>query len=306
VLYLGGELFFRWERLARYSNPSHAKSSLPTAYSDAKLGKKKLCLSCVPVSRRGSFVCWFDVSMRYQAIKRLFFSCIRIFSPFFNAPAAHNVTQDCQFFVVDGDALCHLTGCFRDSMSTRIQQISASRLIAAWAAGKCANYRKRGEQAMSRLSGAPERGRVVTPWPMRAFLPRIGWRRISRTETEAEIARNQINACVLSGTSHVAGQLILHSANRETKMKKLSLLSSISVALVCAAAPASFNWSSANVTPISVDRAEARIGRPLTPMSVAGVSRRVHRREYRRAVVAGAAIGTAAVAGAAAGEVIPG
>ena len=88
-------------------------------------------------------------------------------------------------------------------------------------------------------------------------------------------------------------------------MKKLSLLSSISVALVCAAVPASFNWSSASVTPMSVDRAEARIGRPLTPMSVAGVSRRVHRREYRRAV-AGAAVGTAAIAGAAAGEAIPG
>ena len=89
-------------------------------------------------------------------------------------------------------------------------------------------------------------------------------------------------------------------------MKKLSLLSSISLALVCAAVPASVNWSSANVTPISVDRAEARIGRPLTPMSVAGVSRRVHRRAYRRAVVAGAAVGTAAVAGTAPGEAIPG
>jgi hypothetical protein len=41
--------------------------------------------------------------MRYQAIKRLFFGCTRIFGPFFNAPAAHDVTQDCKFFVVDGD-----------------------------------------------------------------------------------------------------------------------------------------------------------------------------------------------------------
>jgi hypothetical protein len=46
--------------------------------------------------------------MRYQAIKRLFFGCSRIFGPFFNAPAAHDVTQDCKFFVVDGDGLCHL------------------------------------------------------------------------------------------------------------------------------------------------------------------------------------------------------
>jgi hypothetical protein len=31
---------------------------------------------------------------------------------------------------------------------------------------------------------------------------------------------------------------------------------------------------------ISVDTAEARIGRPATPMSVAGVHRRAHRRAY--------------------------
>jgi hypothetical protein len=81
-------------------------------------------------------------------------------------------------------------------------------------------------------------------------------------------------------------------------MKKLSLFAaSISTALVCAAVPASFNWSPAK---FSVDTAEARVGRPLTATSVAGVSRRVHRREYRRAAV-GAAVGAAAVGGAAAG-----
>ena len=70
-------------------------------------------------------------------------------------------------------------------------------------------------------------------------------------------------------------------------MKKLSLFASVSAALACAAVPVSFNnWSSANV-------AEARVGRPLTATSVAGVSRRVHRREYRRAVGA-AAVGAAA------------
>jgi len=83
-------------------------------------------------------------------------------------------------------------------------------------------------------------------------------------------------------------------------MKKLSLFASVSAALVCAAVPASFNWSPANVTLFSLDTAEARVGRPLTATSVAGVSRRVHRREYRRAA-AGAAVGAAAVGGAAAG-----
>src|SRR2546423_15340930 len=81
-------------------------------------------------------------------------------------------------------------------------------------------------------------------------------------------------------------------------MKKLSLFASVSAALVCAAVPASLNWSPANVTLFSLDTAEARVGRPLTATSVAGVSRRVHRRAYRRAAV-GAAVGAAAVGGAA-------
>jgi hypothetical protein len=86
--------------------------------------------------------------------------------------------------------------------------------------------------------------------------------------------------------------------NRETIMKKLSLCAvSVGGALVCAAVPASFNWSPAKV---SLDTAEARIGRPLTATSVAGVGRRVYRRQYRRAA-AGAAVGAAAVGGAAAG-----
>ncbi len=87
-------------------------------------------------------------------------------------------------------------------------------------------------------------------------------------------------------------------------MKKLSITCSVGAALVCAAVPASFNWSPGNLTLLSLDRAEARIGRPLTPMSVAGVSRRVHRREYRRAVAAGAAVGIAA--GAAPGAYVGG
>ena len=77
-------------------------------------------------------------------------------------------------------------------------------------------------------------------------------------------------------------------------MKKLNLFASVSAALVCAVVPVSFNnWSSANVTLFSLETAEARVGRPLTATSVAGVSRRVHRREYRRAVGA-AAVGAAA------------
>lgn len=88
----------------------------------------------------------------------------------------------------------------------------------------------------------------------------------------------------------------------EKAMKKLSLFTSLSAALVCAAVPGSFNWSGASLTLFSPDTAEAEVGRPLTATSVAGVNRRVHRREYRRAVT-GAAVGAGAV-GAAAGAAV--
>jgi len=55
------------------------------------------------------------------------------------------------------------------------------------------------------------------------------------------------------------------------------------------AAPLSVRFSSSEAPSISDDRAEARVGRPLTPMSVAGVHRRVHRRAYYGAAAAGAA-----------------
>jgi hypothetical protein len=59
---------------------------------------------------------------------------------------------------------------------------------------------------------------------------------------------------------------------------------------------------------LSLDSAEARVGRPLTPVSVAGANRRAHRRAYYRtgvgvvgagAVTAGAVTTGAYVAGAA-------
>jgi hypothetical protein len=51
----------------------------------------------------------------------------------------------------------------------------------------------------------------------------------------------------------------------------------------------SFGWSEQSGPSVSIEKAEARVGRPLTPVSVAGVARR----QYRRA-----AIGTAAAVGA--------
>ena len=53
----------------------------------------------------------------------------------------------------------------------------------------------------------------------------------------------------------------------------------------------SIDMSQSEGIALSIQRAEARVGRPLTPVSVAGVARRT----TRRAVVGGAAVGAAAV-----------
>ena len=49
------------------------------------------------------------------------------------------------------------------------------------------------------------------------------------------------------------------------------------------------NWSPNDGLTLSIESAQARVGRPLTPVSVAGVARRT----TRRAVVGGAAVGAA-------------
>ena len=71
-------------------------------------------------------------------------------------------------------------------------------------------------------------------------------------------------------------------------MKKGTILGIIAGAALLTAAPFSLQWSQKTVT-LSLDSAVARIGHPLTPGSVAGVNRRVHRR---------AAYGAAAAYGA--------
>ena len=73
-------------------------------------------------------------------------------------------------------------------------------------------------------------------------------------------------------------------------MKKLSVFGIIGGAALLAAAPFSLQWSQGTVT-LSVDSADARVGRPLTALSVAGVQRRSYRRAVRSTVYAGAAAG---------------
>jgi hypothetical protein len=65
-------------------------------------------------------------------------------------------------------------------------------------------------------------------------------------------------------------------------MKKISVIGAtlVAAAVLCAA-PISLHQSQDKGLSLSVDKARARIGRPLTPGSVAGVHRRYERRAYR-------------------------
>lgn len=78
-------------------------------------------------------------------------------------------------------------------------------------------------------------------------------------------------------------------------MKTSSLFGITAGAVLLAATPVSLHWSATPVPSLSVDTADARIGRPLTPMSVAGVHRRAYRRGYYGAGV-GLGLGAGALA----------
>ena len=65
-------------------------------------------------------------------------------------------------------------------------------------------------------------------------------------------------------------------------MKVWSITAAVLGTAVLCAMPLSPQWSQGKNLSVSVDTASARVGRPLTPMSVAGVGRRAGRRAYRR------------------------
>lgn len=74
-----------------------------------------------------------------------------------------------------------------------------------------------------------------------------------------------------------------------------SLLGVTLGAALLSASPVSLRWSATTGPFLSSDNAQARIGHPLSPGSVAGVNRRVNRRTARRAYYGGAAaVGAAA------------
>ena len=81
-------------------------------------------------------------------------------------------------------------------------------------------------------------------------------------------------------------------------MKQVSR-SAIAIAAFACSAILSFGWSEQGGISLSVESAQARVGRPLTPVSVAGVARRQTRRAMYGYGVAGAvAVGAAATVAA--------
>lgn len=81
-------------------------------------------------------------------------------------------------------------------------------------------------------------------------------------------------------------------------MKNALLATTLGAAVL--AFPISLHWSATKTLSLSLDTANARIGRPLSPGSIAGVHRRVHRRAARRGYYYGAGAYGAGVVGAAA------
>jgi hypothetical protein len=82
------------------------------------------------------------------------------------------------------------------------------------------------------------------------------------------------------------------------KQKSLTTVAIATSTFACAAL-LSFGWSEQGGVSLSVESAQARVGRPLTPVSVAGVARRQTRRAvYGAGVVGAGAAGTAAAVAA--------
>ena len=73
-------------------------------------------------------------------------------------------------------------------------------------------------------------------------------------------------------------------------MKQIRAKHALFAAILACGTFGSADLSGQNGVSFSIESAQARVGRPLTPVSVAGVARRT----TRRAVVGGAAVGAAA------------
>jgi hypothetical protein len=52
---------------------------------------------------------WLKKSIRYQPVDGLSFICLQIICGPFPAPSTHEVAEDGEFFVADGEGFCHFT-----------------------------------------------------------------------------------------------------------------------------------------------------------------------------------------------------
>lgn len=75
---------------------------------------------------------------------------------------------------------------------------------------------------------------------------------------------------------------VQESRMRKIQFRKRTLLATTFGAAALAAIPISLQWSPSKTPSLSLSTANARVGRPLTPGSIAGVNRRVDRRAARR------------------------
>ena len=90
----------------------------------------------------------------------------------------------------------------------------------------------------------------------------------------------RVGKCVYSASSALdAG----NAFSEENVVKNIKMIGATLVgAAILVVAPVSLHQSPDKGLSVSLNSAEAVIGRPLTPGSVAGVNRRVNRRAYRR------------------------
>jgi hypothetical protein len=115
------------------------------------------------------------------------------------------------------------------------------------------------------------------------------------------VNRHFENSCCAKASAK--GRMLIHIKRRvsrrkmmtfqkkEVVMKQITLRRMfLGAAVVACGVAGSVDWSQSNGLSLSVVSAQARVGRPLTPVSVAGVARRT----TRRAVVGGAVVGGAA------------
>src|SRR5258707_3780351 len=91
--------------------------------------------------------------------------------------------------------------------------------------------------------------------------------------------RSNMNVINISAKSRSLnlGQALMSFSQRRKPMKHARKTALAASAFTCAAL-LSFGWSEQGGISLSIESAQARVGRPLTPVSVAGVARRHDRR----------------------------